>query len=193
MLTVLALCGSLKPVADSSTAKLVDQLFASMRVEAEKIKNEIRLDAVALLDLNILPGTDRDMGSGDQWPGIATRIEAADIVIFATPIWWANRSSLMQRAIERMDSFTDKKGFGKLRGKTAGIIIKGGEDGGQQVQAQLMEALTYFGFTLPSFCGFYDIGNDDAKTIQNEVDTLAESLVKTAIAVRQIQFSPMKD
>lgn len=35
-------------------------------------------------------------------------ILAADSVVFATPIWWNNHSSLLQRAIEYLDDVNDQ-------------------------------------------------------------------------------------
>jgi hypothetical protein len=32
----------------------------------------------------------------------------ADIVIFATPIWWGGQSSLVQRMVERLDEIHDE-------------------------------------------------------------------------------------
>jgi DNA-binding transcriptional ArsR family regulator len=53
-------------------------------------------EIVRLSDYNIKPGTRLNMGKGDEWPEIAEKILAAEIIVFATPIWWGNQSSLMQ-------------------------------------------------------------------------------------------------
>ena len=39
---------------------------------------------------------------------LTEKIRAADIILFATPVWWGGRSSLMQRVIERMDAFDEE-------------------------------------------------------------------------------------
>ena len=52
-----------------------------------------------LVDLDIKPGTESDMGSGNAWPGIRDRILAADIVVMATPTWLGQHSSVCQRAL----------------------------------------------------------------------------------------------
>jgi multimeric flavodoxin WrbA len=44
----------------------------------------------------------------DAWPGLVTKNQTADIVLFCTPIWWGGRSSLMQRLIERLDSLDEE-------------------------------------------------------------------------------------
>ena len=61
---------------------------------------------------------------------------AADIIVFATPIWWGNHSSLMQRAIERLDELHNElldTGKSRLENKVGGIVITGEEDGEQHV------------------------------------------------------------
>lgn len=177
---LLALCGQLGPAETSTTAALLSQFIATVEEQDASIETEI----IYLNELNIPPSTtERNVGNGDDWPTVASSLEAADIVVFATPIWWANRSSFVQRAIERMSAFTDDFGFGPFKGKTAGFLIMGNDDGGQQVQGQLMEVMTYMGFTCPPFCGYYTVGNtwyetDERK--QQQLTRLAQSLVEMA-------------
>jgi len=40
-----------------------------------------------LVDLDVHPGVELDMGDGDAWPGIRERVLAADILLVATPTW----------------------------------------------------------------------------------------------------------
>src|SRR6185436_16484112 len=91
---------------------------------------------------------------------IADRLRKADIVIFATPIWWGQRSSLIQRVIERMDAFDEEAHSGRadLLNKFAGVVITGSEDGAQAVLAGIMEVLTFMNFTLPPQCCTYWVG-----------------------------------
>ena len=108
-------------------------------------------------------------GEGDEWPAIVDKIRKANIVIFATPIWWGGRSSLMQRVIERMDAFDEESiagGRAELLNKVAGIIITGSEDGAQATMAGIMEVLTFMNFTLPPQCAAYWVGEvgEDPKT-----------------------------
>jgi multimeric flavodoxin WrbA len=61
----------------------------------------------------------------------------ADIVIFATPIWWGGQSSFMQRVIERLDEIHDEimeSGKSRLTNKVAGIIVSGDSDGAQHIK-----------------------------------------------------------
>jgi multimeric flavodoxin WrbA len=42
--------------------------------------------SLRVVDHNVKPGVQVDMGDGDAWPGIRGRILAADILVLATPI-----------------------------------------------------------------------------------------------------------
>ena len=62
----------------------------------------------------------------DDWPDLVTKIKAADVVLFCTPIWWGGRSSLMQRVIERFDALDEEysaTGRSAIKGKVAGIVM----------------------------------------------------------------------
>lgn len=140
------------------------------------IKNMINLkqatiesEFIRLADKNILVGLGFNEGPGDEWPEIVEKIRKADIVLFATPIWWGGRSSLMQRIIERLDAFDEEViagGRAELLNKVAGIVITGSEDGAQATLAGIMEVLTFMNFTLPPQCAVYWVGEvgDNPKT-----------------------------
>lgn len=109
---------------------------------------------VKLVDYTILPGTYSDMGKEDEWPGILKQILEADILIFATPIWWNNQSSEMQRVIERLDEIHDEILQGKkskLEGKVGGIVITGDSDGAQHVISNIANFFNAVGIVLPPY------------------------------------------
>lgn len=191
-LTVLVLNASLKHEPDSSsTQEVADMVLSHMKEHAD-----ISVSTIRLADKNILVGLSRDMGNGDEWPEIADQIAAADIVIFATPIWWGGRSSLMQRAIERMDAFDEEAHGGRavLLNKVAGIVITGSEDGAQAVMAGIMETLSFMNFTLPPQCCTYWVGevgmapSTDAERRRKNlaVDAMAQATAKNLVAVAQM-------
>lgn len=177
MLKVVVLNGTLAaPGQPSKTSDLVAKLLAAI--------GDCDFQIIRLYDYNIPPGTSADLGDGDEWPAINQKIKAADILIMATPIWWGNRSSLIQRAIERMDASTDSAGYGDF-GKVAGTLVQGDEDGGQAVQAGLMEVLTYFGFTLPPYCGVYDLNQPAMQAgLDGWIQKTAKSLVTAALRLK---------
>jgi multimeric flavodoxin WrbA len=124
-------------------------------VIAQLSNYNVKSEIVRLSDYNIKPGTRLNMGTGDQWPKIAQEILAADILVFATPIWWGNQSSLMQRTIERLDELHDElreTGKSRLTNKVGGIVITGEEDGEQHITGNISNFLLNLGVTLPPQC-----------------------------------------
>jgi multimeric flavodoxin WrbA len=118
-------------------------------------EHNVRSEIVRLVEYDIPPGTKSNMGKGDEWPGIQDKILGADIIVFATPVWWSNQSSLMQRAIERLDELhTELRETGKSRltNKVGGIVITGEEDGEQHITGNLSNFLLSIGVTLPPLC-----------------------------------------
>jgi multimeric flavodoxin WrbA len=134
-------------------------------------EHEVRSEIVRLADYEIKPGIKSNMGKGDEWPGILNKILAADVIVFATPIWWGNQSSLMQRAIERLDELhTELRETGKSRltNKVGGIVITGEEDGEQHVTGNIANFLLSMGVTLPPLCAVSYLG-DYARATKNSL------------------------
>ncbi len=157
-LTVLVLNGSLKRSPKrSNTEELARLVLKEMEAHA-------RIDStiIRLADRDIPAGVGFREGARDEWPAISRLVRDADVVIFATPIWWGGRSSLMQRVIERMDAFDEEAhaagGREALRNKVAGIVITGSEDGAQATAGSIMEVLTFMKLTLPPDCCAYWVG-----------------------------------
>ena len=97
----------------------------------------------------------------DDWPDLVTKIKVADIALFCTPVWWGGRSSLMQRLIERLDALDEEysaTGRSAIKGKVAGIVITGSEDGALSVMGSIMMVLSFMGFTMPPECAAYWVG-----------------------------------
>src|SRR4051812_35058597 len=117
--------------------------------------NAVRSEIVRLSDFNIPAGTKSNMGRGDDWPEILQKILGAEIVVFATPIWWGNQSSLMQRAIERLDELHNElleTGKSRLDNKVGGIVITGEEDGEQHITGNIANFFLNIGLTVPPHC-----------------------------------------
>ena len=94
-----------------------------------------------------------DQGEGDGWPAVHAKIMAANIVVFATPTWVGQMSSVCMRALERMDALfeeTDDSGRPVAFGKVGGIVITGNEDGAHHIVATVSQALIDMGFTMPA-------------------------------------------
>ena len=199
-LNVLVLNASLKHAPDTSnTEEVTNMVLEKMRAEGAISDVHVRL-----ADKNIPVGLSFDEGDGDEWPGIVDEIKKADIILFATPIWWGGRSSLMQRVIERMDAFDEEViagGRAVLLNKVAGIVITGSEDGAQAVMAGMMEVLSFLNFTLPPNCCTYWVGEVgmDPKTdaerrrknpaVEHMAEKTAKSLVHMAQMLKERPFT----
>ena len=146
----------------SSTDKMI-QLIAG-----ELGKHDVELvETIRIPDHDIKPGVTSDEGAGDAWPDIRRRILAADILIFGTPIWLGQMSSLAKRVVERMDAFfseTDDAGRMPSFGKIAVAGIVGNEDGAHNVTATLLQALNDTGWTIPAQAACYWVGEAMHKT-----------------------------
>jgi multimeric flavodoxin WrbA len=84
----------------------------------------------------------------DEWPAIVDKIKASDVVLFATPIWWSSRGSLIQRVIERLDALDEEyhsSGRSALYNKVGGVVITGSEDGALNTMGSIMMVLTWMG------------------------------------------------
>lgn len=131
-------------------------------VAGELGKHGVELaETIRIADHILLPGVSSDEGAGDDWPGIRRRILAADILIFGTPIWLGQMSSIAKRVVERMDAFlseTDDSGRMPSFGKLAVAAIVGNEDGAHNVTADLFQALNDVGWTIPSAAACYWVG-----------------------------------
>jgi len=91
------------------------------------------------------------MGGGDQWPRIRRRVLDADILVFVTPTWMGQHSSVAQRVLERLDaelSETDARGRPTLFDKVAIAGVVGNEDGAHHIAAILFQSLNDLGFTI---------------------------------------------
>ncbi len=155
---VLAINCSLKSSQDSepsSTDVLLNQLLAAFR------KYAVEGEVIRAADFNIRPGVSSDEGHGDAWPGLLQKVLEADILLIGTPIWLGQPSSISKRVVERMDAFLgqkDERGRMPSYNKIAIVAVVGNEDGAHHVIAELCQALTEVGFTVPAGGGTYWVG-----------------------------------
>lgn len=184
--TVLLLNCTLKRApAESSCQLMAEQLregFAALGVDG---------DIVRVVDLDIAPGVDSDMGDGDEWPALRARILDADILVLCTPTWLGHMSSVAQRVLERLDaelSATDDEGRPILFGHVAATAVLGNEDGAHKITADLHQALNDVGFTMPAQGGTYWNGRAmekvDYKDLPETPETVRqanETLVANAV------------
>ena len=163
-LTAIAINCSLKKRGGepSSSDKMIGLVAEALRKHGVECGETIRI-----ADHDVKPGVESDMGESDAWPDIRRRILAADILIFGTPIWMGQPSSIAKRVMERMDAFlseTDKAGRMPSFGKLAVAAIVGNEDGAHRVTADLFQALNDVGWTIPAGAAAYWVGEAMHKT-----------------------------
>jgi multimeric flavodoxin WrbA len=149
-LKALILLGSLKSGFDTTNTLILSQFLTKYLAE-----HDTKCEIIRLANHDINPGTYTNLDSGDDdWPSILQKILAADIVIFATPIWWGIQSSLIQRVIERLDELHDEimeTGKSRLTNKVAGIIVTGDSDGAEHIIGNLANFFVALGLTIPPF------------------------------------------
>jgi multimeric flavodoxin WrbA len=157
-LKVLALNCTLKTSRKgeaSSTDVLLKQLMDALK------KRGAEGEIVRVADLDIKPGVTSDEGDGDEWPKVLARVLASDILVIGSPIWLGQPSSIAKRVMERLDAFLgekDDKGRMPSYGKVAIAAVVGNEDGAHHVAAELFQALTEVGFTIPPGGATYWVG-----------------------------------
>jgi len=198
-LTALALTCSLKPSpAPSSSDKIARQVLDELAAHG------VEGDLVRVVDFDVRPGVETDMGDGDQWPSIRERILAADILLLATPTWVGHPSSVAQRVMERLDaelSETDDEGRPSMYGKVAVVAVVGNEDGAHKIIADCFQAFNDVGFTIPASGGTY--WNHEAMNPKDYLDLeetpeavastnkkLASNAVHLARLLKQAQYPP---
>lgn len=140
---------------------VLDEIRALAPIDAEMVR---------LADATLPVGLGFREAEEDDWPGLVTKIKAADVALFCTPVWWGVRSSLMQRVIERFDALDEEysaTGRSAIKGNVAGIVIAGSEDGALSVMGSIMMVLSWMGFTLPPECTAYWVGEVGQPTSQD--------------------------
>lgn len=158
----------------SSTDKMIGLVAGELGKHGVELRETIRI-----ADHDIKPGVSSDEGDGDAWPDIRKRILGADILIFGTPIWLGQPSSLAKRVVERMDAFfseTDDRGRMPSFGKVAVIAIVGNEDGAHHVTAELLQALNDTGWTVPAQAACYWVGEAMHKTDFKDLPQVPENV-----------------
>ena len=182
-LTALLVNCTLKPSpSESSTEVLGRQVLAALA------EHNVTGDGVRIVDRHIAPGVETDMGDGDEWPQVRAKVLAADILVFATPTWMGQQSSVAQRVLERLDaelSETDDQGRPILFDKVAIPVVVGNEDGAHHITGILTQSLGDVGFTIPAQSSVYWNGEAmqavDYKDLDSTPDAVASA---TATAAR---------
>lgn len=174
MTSALALNCTLKPSpGESSTELLAGQVLSALA------EHDIETSMRRVVDYDVRPGVETDMGDGDEWPQLRAAILAADILVFCTPTWVGHMSSVAQRVLERLDaelSETDALGRPILTGKVAVTVVLGNEDGAHKITADLYQGLGDVGFTIPAQGGTYWNGEAMQTVDYKDLDAVPDAV-----------------
>ena len=139
-------------------------------------------ESVRVVDHDVRPGVQVDMGDGDAWPGLREKLLAADVLVLATPTWVGHPSSIAQRVLERLDaelSETGDDGRPTMYGKVAVVAVVGNEDGAHKISADVFQALNDIGFTIPAGAATYWNAAVGAPQEYRELDETPEQVTTT--------------
>ncbi len=180
-LSALALVCTLSPSPKpSSSDKMAREVLAALA------EHGVSGDVVRVVDHDVKPGVEVDMGSGDAWPAIRERMMAADILVVATPTWVGHMSSVAQRVLERLDgelSETDGTGRPVVAGKVAVVAVVGNEDGAHHISSQVFQALNDVGFSIPAQAATYWNGEAMHGTDYKDLEQTPEATAGTNATV----------
>ena len=180
---------SLSAIAiNCSLAKSSDRASSTDAMIAELVKafsdHEIEIaETIRIADHAVPPGVTSDEGEGDDWPAIRKKILAHDILIFGTPIWMGQASSVAKRVLERMDGFlseTDDAGRMPSYSKVAVAAIVGNEDGAHWASSQLFQSLNDTGWTIPAVAACYWVGEAMGSKDFKDFDEAPDKVIETA-------------
>lgn len=169
---------TLKPTGPSSTEAMIEVLKKAFEEIGAEVAPTLRM-----AQLNIKPGVTSDEGDGDEWPSARQKILQADVLIFGTPIWLGQPSSIAKRVMERMDAFldeTDEQGRMPSYGKVALCAIVGNEDGAHATSALIFQALNDVGWTIPAVAACYWVGEAMGSTDFKDLEATPSKVTETA-------------
>jgi multimeric flavodoxin WrbA len=112
----------------------------------------VSCETIRIVDHDVRPGVETDMGGGDAWPEIHERLTSSEILVVATPTWLGQQSSVCKRVLERMDAMlseSDDEGRPIALNRVAGVVVTGNEDGAHHVIAEVSGGLIDIGYTVP--------------------------------------------
>ena len=177
MTSVTALVCTLTPSpAPSSSQLLAEQVLAGFADRG------CDTHLVRVVDHDVKPGVQKDMGEGDAWPALRARVLASEVLLISTPIWMGQMSSVCKRVLERLDAeLSEKDDEGRLLtyGKVAALAVVGNEDGAHAVTAEVFQALNDVGFTQPAAAVTYWHGPAMGSVDYQDLDETPEETAGT--------------
>jgi multimeric flavodoxin WrbA len=119
-------------------------------------KHGVKVDLVRPIDHDIATGVYPDMTkkgwATDEWPELYKKVQDANILIIAGPIWLGDNSSVTKCTIERLYACSGElndKGQYAFYGKAGGCLITGNEDGAKHCSMNILYSLQHLGYSIP--------------------------------------------
>lgn len=119
-------------------------------------KQGVSTEVIRFVDHDVATGIYPDMTEHgwetDVWPELYKKVQAADILVLAGPIWLGDNSSQMKKLIERLyasSSDLNDKGQYAYYGKVGGCLITGNEDGLKHCAMDVLYSLQHIGCVIP--------------------------------------------
>ncbi|HET9499135.1 MAG TPA: NAD(P)H-dependent oxidoreductase [Marmoricola sp.] len=198
-LRALVLTCTLKPSPASSSSEVLANEIIDALAGHDVVSEELRV-----VDQHVKFGVSKDEGDGDGWPPIRQKMLDADILVISTPIWMGQPASVCKMVLERLDaelSETDDQGRMDTFGKVAVLGVVGNEDGAHHVTAEVYQALSDVGFTIPANGVTYWVGEAMHSTDYQDLDpkpektqattkTLAANAAHLARVLRDAPYPP---
>ena len=166
---------------NASPKKSSSELLGS-EVLAELKNHGVEGESFRVVDYDVKFGVTTDMGNGDEWPKLRQSILESDILLIATPIWMGQPSAVAKMVLERLDaelSETNEDGRPSMYGKVAAVAIVGNEDGAHHTSAEIFQALSDVGFTIPAGGPTYWVGEAMGGTDYQDLDHKPEKTAET--------------
>lgn len=165
---------TLKPSPEPSSCDVLGgQVLAALEGKG------VTTTSVRAVDYTLLPGVESDMGDADEWPTIRRAILDVDVLVFVTPTWLGQHSSVAQRVLERLNADSSEKGpdgTPVLFNKVAIPVVVGNEDGAHHICGILTQSLSDVGFTIPAQPSVYWNGEALHKTDYRELDSTPDAV-----------------
>jgi len=119
-------------------------------------KQGVNTEVIRAVDHDIAVGVYPDMRKHgyktDVWPDLYKKVQKADILVIAGPIWLGDNSSVTKLIIERLygnSSELNNDGQYAYYGKVGGCLITGNEDGVKHCAMNVLYSLQHLGYTIP--------------------------------------------
>lgn len=122
----------------------------------------------------------------DDMPRLQELVLKADGIIFATPTYWFNVSSLMKLFLDRLTSLEHYKFL--LEGKVGGIISYGPEGGALNSAMQILMFASQNGMIVPPYCAIFDEGRKDA-WLKDAYKLMAKNILLQIQAGKKLQLN----